>query len=143
MIDSRKIEDLHPWMQRKANEFVAACAKAGIKVIITSTLRDIPKQDDLYAQGRTKPGRIVTSARGGYSYHNFAIAFDFCPLVDGKAAWDRADLFTKCGEIGESLGLEWAGRWKSFKELAHLQAPGIKLADLRAGTWPQYLKEAA
>lgn len=143
MIDSRKIEDLHPWVQVKAREFVAACKSAGIEVIITSTLRDHAKQDDLYAQGRTKPGRIVTSARGGYSYHNFGLAFDFCPIVNGKAAWERADLFEKCGILGEMLGLEWAGRWKSFKELAHLQAPGVKLADMRAGNAPQYLKEAA
>ena len=139
MIDSRKIEDLHPWMQAKAREFVAACASAGIEVIITSTLRDHAKQNDLYAQGRTKPGRIVTSARGGYSYHNFGIAFDFCPIVNGKAAWDRADLFEKCGILGEMLGLEWAGRWKSFKELAHLQAPNISLAAIRAGDFPAYL----
>lgn len=140
MIDSRKIEDLHPWMQAKAHEFVAACASAGIEVIITSTLRDYEKQNALYAQGRTAPGRIVTSARGGYSYHNFAIAFDFCPIVNGKAAWDRADLFEKCGILGEMLGLEWAGRWKSFKEPAHLQAPGINLANMRAGNPPAYLK---
>lgn len=142
MIDSRKIEDLHPWMQTKAHAFIEACASEGIKVIITSTLRDHAKQDDLYAQGRTKPGKIVTSARGGYSYHNFGLAFDFCPIVDGKAAWDRTDLFEKCGILGEFLDLEWAGRWKSFKELAHLQAPNVKLADLRAGKWPEYLKAA-
>ncbi len=142
MIDSRKIEDLHPWMQQKANEFVAACASAGVKVILTSTLRDHAKQDALYAQGRTAPGRIVTNARGGQSFHNFALAFDFCPVVNGKAAWERADLFEKCGILAEFVGLEWAGRWKSFKELAHIQAPNLTLAQLQRGEFPKYLQGA-
>jgi DNA-directed RNA polymerase sigma subunit (sigma70/sigma32) len=37
-------------------------------------------------------------------------------------------------EIGESLGLEWAGRWISFTERAHLQyTGGLKLADFQKG----------
>jgi len=43
-------------------------------------------------------------------------------------------LFTKCGEIAESVGLEWAGRWTKFKEMAHCQyTGGLTLADFQAG----------
>jgi len=43
------------------------------------------------------------------------------PLINGKPAWADLELFRKCGEVAESCGLEWAGRWKTFPELAHCQ----------------------
>ena len=41
----------------------------------------------------------------------------------------------RCGAVAESLGLEWAGRWKgALVELAHCQwTGGLTLADLQAG----------
>ncbi len=47
-----------------------------ITINIISGLRSYEEQDALYAQGRTAPGNKVTNARGGYSNHNFGIAFD-------------------------------------------------------------------
>lgn len=134
MINSREIKDLLPVVAAKAAAFVAACRAAGIDVLITSTLRDGEAQNALYAQGRTKPGRIVTNAKAGQSWHNHACAFDFVPIVHGKAMWDDTRTFERCGAIAESLGLEWAGRWKRFRELAHCQyTGGLTLADLQNG----------
>lgn len=134
MINSRSIADLHPMVQPLARAFISACYAQGIDAILTSTYRDIESQDALYAQGRTTPGKVVTNARGGESFHQYHCAFDFCPLVNGKPAWDDLALFQKCGEIGESVGLEWAGRWVHMKELAHLQfTGGLSLADFQAG----------
>jgi peptidoglycan L-alanyl-D-glutamate endopeptidase CwlK len=132
MINSRDINELKPNVASLCNQFVAKCKEQNIDVIITSTYRDYESQEALYAQGRTKPGKKVTNAKGGQSYHNFKVAFDFCPIVNGKAQWTDVTTFTKCGEIAESLGLEWAGRWLRFKELAHCQlTEGKTLAQLR------------
>ncbi len=134
MINSRDIKDLHPKVQELCNKFIAKCKESGIDVMITSTYRDGESQNDLYAQGRTSPGKIVTNAKAGQSFHNYKLAFDFAPLKNGKIDWNDTALFTKCGQIGESVGLEWAGRWKSFKELAHLQyTEGLTLKDLQSG----------
>jgi peptidoglycan L-alanyl-D-glutamate endopeptidase CwlK len=134
MINSRKLEDLHPKVKTLCEQFIASCAKHNIDVLITSTYRDAESQNALYAQGRTTAGKIVTNAKGGQSFHNWKVAFDFVPIVNGKAQWMDADLFNKCGEIGESVGLEWAGRWKKFKEMAHFQYTyGLTLADFKAG----------
>lgn len=134
MINSRKIEDLNPKVKVLAERFIASCDKQGIDVLITSTYRDAESQNALYAQGRTLPGSKVTNAKGGQSFHNWKCAFDFVPLVNGKAQWNDVALFTKCGEIAESVGLEWAGRWNKFKELAHCQyTGGLTLADFQAG----------
>ena len=134
MINSRKIEDLLPIVAAKATAFVAACRAAGIDVLITSTYRDHESQNALYAQGRTTPGRRVTNAKAGQSWHNHRCAFDFVPIVNGKAMWDDTRTFRRCGAIAESLGLQWAGRWTSFPEMAHCQyTGGLTLADLQAG----------
>lgn len=125
MIDSRKISDLTPAMQVLCNQFIASCKSAGIDVIITSTLRDFEKQNQLYAQGRTTPGKIVTNAKGGQSVHNFGAAFDFCVLTNGKADWNNTEKFKKCGAIGMALGLDWGGAWLSFKDLPHFQQKGF------------------
>lgn len=134
MITSRNLADLKPTVAAKASAFVSACKAQNIDVLITSTLRDDEAQTALYNQGRTTPGRIVTNAKAGQSWHNFGCAFDFVPIVNGKAQWDDSATFDKCGAIAESLGLEWAGRWKSFKELAHVQyTGGLSMEDLRNG----------
>lgn len=135
MINSRKLEDLHPKVKVLAEKFIQECDKAGIDVLIYSTYRDGASQDALFAQGRTRPGKIVTNARAGESYHNWRVAFDFVPVVNGKARWDDAEAYKKCGAIGETLGLEWAGRWSGkFKETAHMQfTGGLTLQDFQKG----------
>lgn len=131
MINSRSISELTPEMQVLCKAFIAECKKQGIDVLITSTYRDFESQDALYAQGRTKPGNRVTNAKAGYSMHNFRLAFDFVPIINGKACWDDMNLIGKCGQIGESVGLEWSARWQSFPEKLHFQLPGQNLERLR------------
>jgi len=115
---------LKPKVKRLAEELIKSCKKEKIKIIITQTLRTKAEQDNLYAQGRTTKGDIVTNAKGGYSFHNYGVAFDFCPVVDGKPAWKDKKLFKKVGELGVLLGLEWGGNWKTFKDLPHFQYTG-------------------
>ena len=138
MINSRKVEDLHPKVAALCRKFLDLCDEAGIDVMLTSTYRDNESQAELYAQGRTKPGNKVTNAKPGQSFHNWRVAFDVVPLRNGKAVWgtsgEDGKLWQLLGEIGESIGLEWAGRWVSFKEYPHFQfTGGMKLADFQAG----------
>jgi len=134
MINSRKLEDLHPKVAEMCKTFIQKGKEQGIDILITSTYRDNESQNALYAQGRTAPGKKVTNAKGGQSFHNWRVAFDFVPLVNGKAQWNNLTLFKKCGEIAKSQGLEWAGEWKSFKEYAHCQyTSGLSLKDFQDG----------
>lgn len=136
MISSRKIEDLLPEVQDIAHQHVALCAAQGIDLLIYSTYRDYAAQDALYAQGRTvlsvdghKVGK-VTNARGGQSFHQFRRAYDCAPLLHGKPIWGTEGhdglIWQKVGAIGISLGLEWGGKWVSFKEFPHFQLTGGK-----------------
>ena len=132
---SRSLDDLLPPVRTRAERFLAACADVGLDILIYCTYRSPEEQNELYAQGRTKPGRIVTNARGGESFHNHRCAFDFVPLVAGKPQWDDKTLYAKAGSIAEAVGLEWSGRWSGkLRETAHCQySGGLKLADLQKG----------
>ncbi|MGI0658038.1 M15 family metallopeptidase [Pseudomonas aeruginosa] len=141
MKNSRSLDDLLPPVRARAQAFLAACKQEGIDILVTSTYRDLESQAALYAQGRTAPGKRVTNAKPGQSYHNWRVAFDVVPLRDGKAVWNTtgADgkLWERIGQLGEAVGLEWAGRWKTFREYAHFQyTGGLSLAQLAAGKTP-------
>lgn len=136
MINSRKIEDLLPPVQQRVKAMIDACKAEGIDLLITSTYRDNASQDALYAQGRTAPGKVVTNARAGQSFHNYRCAVDVVPLRNGKPVWDSKDaIWQRIGSIGKAIGLEWAGDWKRFKEFPHFQyTGGLTLAQLQSGS---------
>lgn len=138
MINSRDIKELHPTVANMASKFISACKTAGIDILITSTYRDAESQNALYAQGRTKPGAKVTNAKAGQSWHNYRLAFDVVPLRNGKPVWGTSGedlkLWKAIGAVGKSLGLEWAGDWKTMKEFPHFQyTQGLTLKDLQNG----------
>lgn len=135
MINSRKIEDLLPSVQEKVNKFIELCHNNDIDLLVTSTYRDNESQNQLYAQGRTLPGKKVTNAKAGESWHNYRCAVDVVPLRSGKPVWDGNDpVWKTVGKLGKEAGLEWAGDWVKFKELAHFQYTGGKtMTQLRMG----------
>ena len=115
------INTLIPAARAKASEFMTACLDAGIPLKIICGTRTYEEQDDLYAQGRTKPGEIVTRARGGYSWHNFGIAWDIgiFDIETGKYI-PESTFYRQAGVIGEQLGLNWGGNWQ-FADEPHFQ----------------------
>jgi len=126
---------LLPKVEKLCGVFIEKCRLNGISVIITQTYRTIQEQDALYAQGRTKKGRIVTNARGGQSFHNFRVAFDFVILEKGKPDWNvRNKKWQQAGKIAQSIGLEWGGAWRDFVDLPHCQfTAGHTLRDFQKG----------
>lgn len=139
MINSRRLEDLEADVAVKARAFLTLCSSEldpSLHVIIVSTYRDFDTQAALYAQGRTAPGKIVTWAGPGDSFHNWRVAFDVAIYRNGKYVDDKTDadkaIWAAVGMIGERCGLEWAGRWKTRRESAHFQAAGVTIAWLKS-----------
>jgi peptidoglycan LD-endopeptidase CwlK len=143
---SRNLTDLHPDTELKARAFEKECQSQGIDFIFTCTYRSNEEQAETYAQGRTKPGRIVTWAKPGESMHNAvnsegkpsSRAFDIVVLRNGKPIWgtsgngidddpsdddvDDLELWQRAGAVGVACGLEWAGNWSPAKrEFPHFQ----------------------
>ncbi|MGM1023566.1 MAG: M15 family metallopeptidase [Bacillota bacterium] len=140
------LDGLHEVVRLAAEQLVERCYKRGVCIRITQGLRTIAEQDGLYAQGRTKPGNIVTNSKGGYSFHNFGVAIDFVLIESGydvKADKDNdgmADWYEVVAEA-EALGFEWGGHWASFKDFPHFQMTfGLTTAQYRAGKKPTAAK---
>lgn len=136
--NDQRLAKVHPAVAARARTMVDLCARAGISILVTQGYRSVEEQNQLYEIGRTRPpiGRahIVTKARGGHSWHNFGLAFDIVVLDSiGKADWDTAHPgWGKAAVIGKSLGLEWGGDWRGFKDLPHFQYTGpLTLPDCR------------
>lgn len=134
------IATLLPEVQPYARALVTKAAQHGITIKVISGLRTYEEQNDLYAQGRTKPGRIVTKARGGFSNHNFGIAFDI-GVFEGTKYLDESPKYKAVGVLGMDLGLEWGGNWKTIVDEPHFQLrpkwaddmkESLMLAELRA-----------
>lgn len=128
---SRSLSDLHPAMQDAAHRVLELAEAAGCTLLVTCTRRSMEEQAELYAQGRTKPGPIVTKARPGESPHNAGLAMDVVPIRAGKPVWstklaaDRA-LWDAYGAAVRAAGLEWGGDWKGLIDLPHCQLPTWK-----------------
>lgn len=121
----RDLTKCHPRLQKLAKELVAACEKQGCPIGIGECFRTVQEQNRLYAQGRTKPGPVVTNAPGSTyrSMHQWGVAFDVY-RKDGKGAYNESgNYFQRVGAIGKSLGLEWGGDWKSIVDKPHFQLP--------------------
>ena len=130
MIDSRDIKELHPILQVLTNEFLRIAKERNLPVAVTSTYRNHEMQDYYYNVTKT------TTVKGGYSYHNHRLAVDIVPLINGVPAWPQPAQYNwnRLGETGESLGLEWGGRWTSFVDRPHYQMTfGLTCAEILNG----------
>jgi len=125
---SRKVEDLTPEMQEKFKDFAARMAEVGIPWMVTCTFRSQEDQIALHKIGRQgipdeKPVTWTLNSR-----HTQRDAFDIAILKDGKPTWnvkiscnenDIPDYF-EAGKIGQEVGLEWGGVWKT-PDFPHFQ----------------------
>jgi len=122
---SRDLNDLHPEFRPFVDGFLEDVKGVGIDILVTCTSRTNAEQASLYAEGRTAPGRIVTNAKPGQSAHNYGLAIDIVPVINGKLCWDDANpVWQEIGKIGMARGLVWLGAPGSpFREYPHFQMP--------------------
>ncbi|WP_397538458.1 M15 family metallopeptidase [Rummeliibacillus pycnus] len=134
---------LDPIVDEMKNKLINDAANQKIDVIITEGIRSFAKQDELYQQGRTTRGKIVTNTRAGESFHNYGLAFDYALLdKNGEIIWDtnydgngngKSDWF-EVADIGKKLGFNWGGDWIGFKDYPHLQMTfGLSIDMLKSG----------
>lgn len=139
VISLPRANSLHPAVRYEAIKLideVEAAWPVTMKIRIVQALRTIDEQNALYAMGRTKHGAIVTNARGGSSYHNYGLAFDFAIMYDKdgngtyeELSWDTNYDFDKDGvkdwrsmiDKFKAAGWDWGGDWKSIQDDPHFQ----------------------
>lgn len=123
---------LTPLVQQKADAIVAEMARLGHAVRIVEGYRSFERQTQLYNQGRTTAGAIVTNARAGESYHNYGVAVDFVFRKEGYNATDS--LWALLGKVGKMQGFAWGGDWQGFVDKPHFELTlGYNLKDFKDG----------
>ncbi len=130
-ITLQRINLMHPILRNELrNQYLEINTQLpkGVRLRITHTLRTFEEQNALYAQGRTKAGKIVSQARGGQSWHNYAMAFDIVILYDKDnngsfetASWYEDKHFTMVVNYFKSKGWFWGGDFRSFKDSPHFE----------------------
>lgn len=104
-------------------------ASKGCEWIVISGNRTWAEQDALYAQGRTKPGKKVTNAKGGQSNHNFKIAIDGgvfkngVYLDGGNSAQQRlaSEVHRSIAAEASRFNIDAGALWTSFKDEPHFE----------------------
>lgn len=131
------LKGIHPYLVHVMCE---AIRNSPHDFTITGGVRTTKEQQALYAQGRTKPGKIVTNADGVRSKSNhqakedgFGYAIDLYPFVNGQVdVNDTKNLLPAIGEhikeVGRRLGynIAWGGDWKGFVDRPHFELIGLK-----------------
>lgn len=126
---------LHPTVRQAVIKVFVQLQAEGIPFRIFEAFRYPERQADLYAQGRTKPGNIVTYAKPWSSYHQYGLAVDFVLFIDGKWSWEtqgnKAAWWKRLHQLGTQEGL-----MALQFELPHLQLAGTSTNALQHEVYP-------
>jgi peptidoglycan L-alanyl-D-glutamate endopeptidase CwlK len=104
---------LHPdFSARLLLAFKIMKEQHGYEMALLEGYRSPARQDALAASGSN-----VTNARAFQSWHQYGLAGDCAFLRDGKLVISEKDPwamrgYQAYGQVAESLGLTWGGRWK-------------------------------
>jgi peptidoglycan L-alanyl-D-glutamate endopeptidase CwlK len=112
---------LHPdFSQRLLLAFRIMKEKHGYEMALLEGYRSPARQDMLARMGST-----VTNAKAFQSWHQYGLAADCAFWRDGKLVISEKDPWAMrgyqlYGEVAESLGLTWGGRW-AMMDLGHTE----------------------
>lgn len=129
-VSEARLQSIYPPLADKLRQMAGMLEQEGIAIRVVQALRTWAEQDDLYAQGRTKAGSIVTNCPGGKSYHNFGLAVDCVPSTQGPGQpftpdWNNQHpTWQRMVAVGTSLGLDSGATWRTFKDYPHFQLTG-------------------
>ena len=126
---------LHPVFRNKVQTLLDRLSTEQLPFRLFEGFRSPQRQQYLYAQGRTRPGSIVTKARPWSSRHQYGVAADFVLYENGKWSWDTSGekdrWWTRLHELGREQGLELLS-W----EKPHVQLANLETSALLAGQYP-------
>lgn len=114
--------------------FEAQLQQANLPFYLFEGVRTHERQAELYAQGRTAPGPVVTKAQPGQSWHQYGLACDF--VLDGMEekpgvqwSWKPDPRWRRMAELARNCGLDAAYFWPVFQESPHVEKRyGLSLA---------------
>ncbi len=125
-----KLAGVHPILVEKVRKILVAMNALGFTMTVTDGVRTLAQQQQLYKQGRTLSGVIVTQADGVIKKSNHQVkadgwgrAVDCAFWVDDQPSWDSTLPWKTYGACAEALGLKWGGNWGGFVDRPHIELP--------------------
>jgi peptidoglycan L-alanyl-D-glutamate endopeptidase CwlK len=131
-LSRKRLALVHPVLVERVEDVAAALIENKILVELVSGFRSFDEQTKLYAQGRTRKGERVTDARAGFSWLNFGLAVDLCPMKRGAFDWDAPlSVWHEISAMAKRHGLAWGGDWLK-PDRPHVELKqNLSLAELR------------
>jgi peptidoglycan L-alanyl-D-glutamate endopeptidase CwlK len=128
MTDETIISNLDPDFIPKVQALKLELLKqTGYNWLVVQGRRTIAEQNALYAKGRTAGGSVVTNAKGGSSPHNFGLAVDMVPIINGALGWNYHDRgFQQAADIAKDMGLMPGYYFHSIHDPDHFEDPNWK-----------------
>ena len=121
------MKGLHPDMVKVMIESIT---NSPVDFTITCGARTTEEQQSLYAQGRTKPGNIVTNCDGIKNKSNHQVKADgygyavdlYAYPIDVNDTQNIAVIADHIKKVSKQLGIniEWGGDWK-MKDYPHFE----------------------
>lgn len=119
-VSIQRINSLDSRLIPSATRVFDKCIKNKIPVYIIWGSRTLEQQDLLFRCGRTIPGQIQTTHRGGFSAHNYGLALDFCLLFNKELlSWEECyprsywrNKWLKVVRYFEEEG--WVSKWRGI-----------------------------
>ncbi|HYH69136.1 MAG TPA: M15 family metallopeptidase [Urbifossiella sp.] len=128
------LDGLNPVARTRFAALLDRLDAAGENVLLTDGGRTAWRQNALYEQGRTRPGAIVTDARGDESFHVWKVAVDLVPVTpDGKLRYDDTAAYERIALIANGLGIQWGFALWGVDRPHFQYTQGLTIADFRAG----------
>ena len=121
-ISLARLAAVEPHLAERIKQLDALAPELNIQV--TQGLRSWNEQNDLYSQGRTTPGQIVTDSPAGYSWHNYGLAVDIVPeeIDAGQPDWNTSHpAWVRIVSLSGTVGLASGANWTRFRDWPHLQ----------------------
>lgn len=112
------LSNLHPVFRAAVDYLLEECDRLGLAPVVVEGWRSPTRQMQLYRQGRTRPGQIVTNAKAWESPHQYGLAVD----ITSQAGWDspQARRINQLGRVygfgtvqGDTPHLEFPG-WRNL-----------------------------
>lgn len=125
-----RLRDVHPALRAAFLErILPGMAAFGAPLVIVEGVRSQARQTALYAQGRIKPGTIVTHVDGVTKRSQHQIQADGVGHAvdvafagpDGTVSWEGP--WEVYGAMAEACGFRWGGRWKTIIDRPHVELP--------------------
>lgn len=133
----QKLRGVHPDLQRVVQ---AAAQRLPFPVVVVEGVRTVDRQRELFAQGRTRPGKIVTwtmDSRHLVQRCGYGCAVDIAPVKPGGIDWENKARFFEIGaamkaaaandNIPVRWGYDWDGDGK-LMEKGEYDGPHFELA---------------